>query len=204
MSKPVFKDCAKCSEPVHRNQKVACKACGAPSPWILTDPKHVPTNEEIAAAGPKLITTENTDVQHAVEALREAGVPEPYVVMRADELPRPLTLVEAEPIDLNPTERDVAAYIHDITTPARMAEAEAELLRSGPHVFLQKFSAMIGNTFAHFKINDVVTDFPLLQELKAQEAPMVPVAAAPGMGCCPNCKTVFKLPDPKQPAKRAG
>lgn len=117
-----------------------------------------------------------------------------------------LRVIDSTASDFNPSAQEVAAYLHDITAPDReLAEERAAELasRNGPHVFLDKFSAMIGPTLAHFKAGQVVGDFALLQALKAQNAPMVPHANAPGMTCCPKCQHVFRVPS-VFPAKRAG
>jgi hypothetical protein len=108
--------------------------------------------------------------------------------------------------DLDPTDEQVDSFIAalpDHASAARAAQAAIDRAATGPHVFLEKFSCMVGPVMAHFKPNDVVTDFPLIMALRVENAPMVPVGDAPGMACCPACQTVFKLPR-IIPARRAG
>jgi hypothetical protein len=177
-----YKDCVKCGQPVHARTP-ACKACGEVSPWAKAEPAN--------------------DPEPAGEAMFDSLMTVAEVEKMLSDQPDLTPFRVVDTIDLEPSPEVVASYLHEITAPARAAEAAEELLRSGPHVFMDKFSTMIGQTLAHFKVNDVVTDFALLRELKAQGAPMVPIAAAPGMACCPDCKKVFKLPV-IAPAKRAG
>lgn len=194
----LFRDCAKCHLPVHVNSK-ACKSCGGPSPWATGTKEPEPTAEasEPTAALPSNITIE---VAPGVDPKK-----------LADDITRQTTTAirfraVEPPLDLNPADADVAAYIHKLTAPdaeqeaARVAEIEA---RNGPHVFLDRFSCMVGPTMAHFKAGDLVKDFALLQALRAENAPMVPAALAPGMTCCPKCQNVFRVPS-IVPAKRAG
>lgn len=191
----LFRDCEKCGLPVHTKSKT-CKACGGPSPWV-TGTKELGPEATVSAS----LTT--ADVEHAVGALKDANVPGPHVMLQSGKPPVHLI---APPVDLNPDDAEVAAYIHKLTAPdaeaeaARVAEIEA---RNGPHVFLDKFSCMVGPTMAHFKAGELVKDFALLQALRAENAPMVPAALAPGMTCCPKCQNVFRVPT-VVPAKRAG
>ena len=198
-----YRDCLKCGQPVHARTP-ACKACGAVSPWAKAPDRLDPDAETVRGTGPSLLetTSDAPMTMETLEAAKEMLRNQPDATQAQATVHPKLELVTA-PVDLDPSPEAVAAYIHDITAPARAAEAARELIHSGPHVFMDKFSTMIGSSLAHFKVNDVVTDFPLLQELKAQDAPMVPVGNAPGMACCPACKTVFKVPKPV-PAKRVG
>jgi hypothetical protein len=176
----LFRDCAKCGLPVHNKSK-ACKACGGPSPWAATD----------SSAEPEAVAPEPPAA--AVGALAAA-------------VSSPLRIVESTAVDLNPSDTEVASFIHDLTAPdaeleaARIAEVES---RNGPHVFLDKFSCMVGPTMAHFKAGQVIGDFALLQALKAEDAPIVPATMAPGMECCPKCRHVFRVRS-VVPVKRAG
>lgn len=180
-----FRDCVKCGQPVHARSAM-CKSCGEVSPWKL------PPNPEVEGATADVIVV---DDPHTAESPTDATV-----ITEFKEAPK-LRVVETVPLheDFNPSSDTVAAYLSDITAPERAAEAE----RHGPHVFLERFSCMIGVTMGHFAAGQVVTDFVLLQALKAQNAPMVPHGTAPGMACCPQCKHVFKVPA-LMPAKRAG
>lgn len=181
----VFRDCVKCGEPVHRNQKRACKACGATSPWV----------EMEAAADVAGETLTMADVERAKQFLRDQ-----------DDKPV-LHVVETTSDDFNPSPETVGAFMHDLTSPARQEadERAAELTKqNGPQVFMERFSTMIGNTLAHFKQGQVVTDFALIQVLKAQgNVPMVPYSDAPGMACCPKCNNVFRVPA-VLPSRRVG
>jgi len=133
-------------------------------------------------------------------ARQNAGSSDVYYDTRA------MRIVESPAVDLNPDDTEVAAFLHHLTAPdaameaARIAAIEA---LNGPHVFLDKFSCMLGPTMAHFKQGQVVKDFALLQALKNENAPMVPATMAPGMTCCPQCRHVFRAPS-VMPVKRAG
>ena len=188
-----FKDCTRCQQPVHA-RSAACKACGAPSPWkaeesLVTEPA---TEED---ARPRVSSEAET------EGRPEQSAPDLQVTCTEG-----LHLIDATTDDLNPSTEEVAAYMHDLTAPQReeaaerAAEREAE---NGPHVFMEAYHPVLGNVFAHFKQGQVVTDFPLIQQLKALGAPMVPWGKATGMACCPQCKTVFRIPS-LIPAKRVG
>lgn len=192
--KEVYRDCTKCGEPVHRNAKVTCKACGEASPWaIKADADNVPPNVPgqppvgADATGDQSIAQTIVDMDRMLDSISSGDVVD--------------TMLE-----LNPTDEQVAAFV--AKRPNRDAEALAErtateLAENGPHVFMQPFSCMIGPVMGHFKVNQVVSDFPLLQALKAENAPMVALANAPGMACCPKCSTVFQIPK-IIPARRAG
>lgn len=188
----IYKDCEKCGEPVHRNAKVTCKACGGPSPWAVA------TTEVLAEA----------DVKAGIEALREAGVEPPYMVIT----PAGTTVIADENAPyVEPTDEQIAAFLERQKNPpltaeqivARDAKAARDAIDNSPHVIMENFSCMIGVTLAHFKPGEVIKDFVLLGNLRALKAPMVPVTNAPGMTCCPSCQHVFKVPV-LVPAKRAG
>lgn len=199
-----FKDCLKCGMPVHARSAV-CKACGAPSPWakeVRVEVQADSINDTAIAAGiADAVDRIIADDPHATGA----DTPEARAAARAFfEKPR---VIDSTADDFNPSPEEVAVFLHDITSPARAEAAEraAELeARNGPHVFLEKHSTLIGDTIAHFKAGQVVTDFALIQVLKAQgNAPMVPTANAPGMTCCPRCSHIFKIPS-VLPTRRTG
>jgi hypothetical protein len=174
MSAIIYKDCGKCGEPVHRNAKVTCKACGAVSPWAAAD---VPAPE--------------------ADALAALSAPPD------DAPPVPTGLGEH---DLDPSDEQVIGYLRalpDAAAAARATQAEIDTAMTGPHVFMEKFSCMIGPVMGHFKIGQVVTDFVTIKVLQHENAPMVPVADAPGMACCPKCLHVFRVPT-VIPARRRG
>ena len=208
----LFRDCAKCGLPVH-HKSAACKAGGETSPWATGSKEPEPAavaSEPPAAAGGALPAAEfggeltDRDIGNAIDALKSHGVKGPYTLLQAGK--PPVRIVESPAVNLNPDDSEVAVFLHRLTTPS----AEAEVTRiaaiealNGPHVFLDKFSCMVGPTMAHFKAGQTVSDFALLQALKAENAPMVPAAVAPGMTCCPQCRHVFRVPT-LIPAKRAG
>lgn len=191
-----FKDCTKCTTPVHRNAKV-CKACGGPSPWAAKEVMPVEA-QDMAAAKALMVGTD-------VSSSRLVDKSRSDVILVDD--PR------LAPDFVEPTREQIEAYLRSIDpanrpkTPEQIAADDAEAARqkilNGPHVIMEKYDAMIGVTFAHFKPGDVITDFVVLGNLRTLGAPMVPVSNAAGMACCPSCQHVFKVPV-LLPAKRAG
>jgi hypothetical protein len=190
-----YRDCSKCSEPVHhRSQK--CRACGADSPWSAAEPADTEVQGKPApdVSGATLEAADTLTMAH---------------VQRGKDL----LAAQPQPADFAPTDAQIASYLHSIDpanrprTREEIETAEVEAARqavlNGPHVFMERFSTMVGPIMAHFKPNQVVTDFPLLNFLRTVNAPMVPVSDAPCMACCPNCQTVFKVPV-LVPTRRAG
>lgn len=199
----IYRDCAKCGESVHRNAKVTCKACGGVSPWAVTD-----------APAPIL----GSNIGAMLDAAKAAGITGPFdlitptgsiIVLDSDhisEVERASIMAPAAVLDLNPSDAEVAAFIDsqpDHDALARDEQTAIDVAMTGPHVFLDKFSCMVSSVMAHFKPGQVVVDFPLIKALQHVNAPMVPVAEAPGMACCPQCRHVFSVKR-VLPARRAG
>lgn len=61
------------------------------------------------------------------------------------------------------------------------------------YVFMDEYRCQVGDVNCSWNRGDVLSDFPMIQRLKAAAAPIVPVSAVSGMACCPNCKTVFTV-----------
>lgn len=190
-----YRECAKCQEPVHRNRN-GCPSCGGPSPWAAV------------AVDRQSVDQATPEVDPADHPMPDGTIvvpvsPTQMADLRGDSPPVPPGLGEH---DFDPTDDQVAAFISaqpDHDALARDHQADIDRAMTGPHVFMEKFSCMVGPVMAHFKIGQVVTDFPLLMALKIEHAPMVPVASAPGMACCPKCLHVFSVPK-VVPARRAG
>lgn len=215
MSTSAYKDCTKCGDPVHRNAK-SCKSCGGPTPWAAKseDETPPPAPPADAPAGSVVNFCEKHQMTFLASCAECGAEESARVDASVGDVGFEVMTGARDPSDaLNPTDADVAAFIRQqpsvVAAAAEQAlREEAERALNGPHVFLEKYSTQIGSTMAHFKHGQVITDFALVQVLRArilagENVPMVPTTGAPGMTCCPNCRTTFRVPS-VLPAKRAG
>lgn len=202
----LFRDCPKCGEPVHARSTL-CKACGGPSPWATGTKEPGPETTEPTTESPAEPVTREVDRPRVSTAALTTDRPTERIPDRNVTVTEGLRVVDTTADSLNPSEAEVAEFLHDMTAPQRAvrdAEIAEAKTRTGPHVFLDRFDCMVGNVMGHWKRGDVVTDFPLLLHLQALNAPIVPATLAPGMTCCPQCQHVFKIPLIVPPAvKRA-